>query len=332
MVEDAPQSANLSVRHLLGIEELTRDDIQCILRTAESFRDINDRPLKKVPVLRGRTIVNIFFENSTRTRLSFELAAKRLSADTINFSASSSSLSKGETLLDTARNIEAMHPDLVVVRHSRAGAAHMLTNVMRGNIVNAGDGQHEHPTQALLDAFTIKQNMGLSADDDLAGKTITIIGDIAHSRVARSNMSCLTKLGARVRVAGPATMLPPGLEQYGVEFTTDVDAALEDADVAMMLRIQKERFKDPIMSSDREYARRFGLTRERAQRLKDGAFVMHPGPINRGVEIAPEVADSKASVILEQAEYGVAVRMAVLYLLALTEKQPLPDDATRSET
>jgi aspartate carbamoyltransferase catalytic subunit len=330
MAKETTGPTSLSTRHLLGIEDLTRGDIQCILQTATSFRDINDRPLKKVPVLRGRTIVNIFFENSTRTRLSFELAAKRLSADTVNFTASSSSLSKGETLLDTARNIEAMRPDLVVVRHSHAGAAHMLTQVVRGCVVNAGDGQHEHPTQALLDAYTILEKFNLTAEQGLNGKTVTIVGDIAHSRVARSNMFCLSRLGANVRVAGPATMLPPGLEQYGVQQTCHVDEALDGADVVMMLRIQKERFSDPVMSSDREYARRFGLTRERAKRLSSDTIIMHPGPINRGVEIAPEVADSKGSVILEQAENGVAVRMAVLYLLAVGDTQQGAEEQTGS--
>jgi aspartate carbamoyltransferase catalytic subunit len=307
----------LSQPHLLGIEGLTRDDVELVLDTAAGFHQVNARTLKKVPVLRGRTVAMLFFENSTRTRLSFELAAKRLSADTLSFSASSSSVSKGETLLDTARNIEAMGPDLVVIRHMHAGAPQMLTRVMKGAIVNAGDGQHEHPTQALLDAFTLLQRFGRTPQQGLAGKTIAIVGDIARSRVARSNMLCLKLLGASVRVAGPPTMLPPGLSQYGVDVTSDVDEALAGVDAVMMLRIQKERIVGPVLSSDRDYARRYGLTKARAAKLPEHALVMHPGPINRGVEIDPDVADSARSVILEQTENGIAVRMAALYLLAL---------------
>ncbi len=313
----ADEKRTLSSPHLLGIDGLSREDVVLILDTARSFAEVNQRSLKKVPVLRGRTVAMLFFESSTRTKLSFELAAKRLSADTLSFAASGSSLSKGETLLDTARNIEAMGPDIVVVRHAQSGAAAMLTTVMRGAVVNAGDGQHEHPTQALLDAYTLLDRFGRTAQQGLAGRTIAIIGDIARSRVARSNMLCLSLLGAEVRVAGPATMLPPGLSQYGVTTTTDVDAAMEGTDAVMMLRIQKERMQGPVMASDRDYATRFGLTKARAARLKPDALVLHPGPINRGVEIDPEVADSKRSVILEQAENGVAVRMAVLYLMAV---------------
>lgn len=310
-------ASTLSQRHLLGIDGLSRADLELILTTARSFREVNTRAVKKVPALRGLTVVNLFFEASTRTRLSFELAAKRLSADAVNFTGSASSVVKGETLLDTTRVIEAMHPDLLVVRHSHAGAAHMVASVVKGAVVNAGDGQHEHPTQALLDAFTLLERFGRTPEQGLTGKTIAIIGDIAHSRVARSNLLSLTLLGAKVRVAGPATMLPVGIEGYGVEATTCVDEAIDGADAVMMLRIQKERIQGPLMSTDREYARCFGLTRKRAERLKEGALILHPGPMNRGVEIAPEVADSGRSVIFEQAENGVAVRMAALYLLAV---------------
>ncbi len=307
----------LSVRHLLGIDGLTRADAELILETARSFHEVNTRALKKVPVLRGRTVALLFFENSTRTRLSFELAAKRLSADTLSFSASGSSVQKGETLIDTARNIEAMGPDLVVMRHEQSGSHHLLLRAMSGAVVNAGDGQHEHPTQALLDAFTLLERFGRTPAEGLAGKTIAIIGDIAHSRVARSNMLLLPMLGAKVRVCGPRTMLPLGLEQYGVEATDDVDAALAGVDAAMTLRIQKERISGARMASDRDYFHRFGLTKERFARLPEHALVMHPGPINRGVEIDHDVADHPRAVILEQAENGVAVRMAVLYLLAV---------------
>ena len=312
----------LSVRHLLGIDGLTRADAELILETARSFHEVNTRALKKVPVLRGRTVALLFFENSTRTRLSFELAAKRLSADTLSFSASGSSVQKGETLIDTARNIEAMGPDLVVMRHEQSGAHQLLLRAMSGAVINAGDGQHEHPTQALLDAFTLLERFGRAPRDGLQGKTIAIVGDIAHSRVARSNMLLLPMLGAKVRVCGPRTMLPVGLEEYGVEgcgveATDDVDAALEGVDAVMTLRIQKERISGARMASDRDYFHRFGLTKERFARLPERALVMHPGPINRGVEIDHDVADHPRAVILEQAENGVAVRMAVLYLLAV---------------
>ncbi|MCC7071360.1 MAG: aspartate carbamoyltransferase catalytic subunit [Deltaproteobacteria bacterium] len=307
----------LSVRHVLGIDGLTRADAELILETARSFHEVNTRALKKVPVLRGRTVALLFFENSTRTRLSFELAAKRLSADTLSFSASGSSVQKGETLIDTARNIEAMGPDLVVMRHEQSGSHHLLLRAMSGAVVNAGDGQHEHPTQALLDAFTLLERFGRTPKDGLVGKTIAIVGDIAHSRVARSNMLLLPLLGAKVRVCGPRTMLPLGLEQYGVEATDDVDAALAGVDAVMTLRIQKERISGARMASDRDYFHRFGLTKERFAGLPEHALVMHPGPINRGVEIDHDVADHPRAVILEQAENGVAVRMAVLYLLAV---------------
>ena len=314
----------LSQPHLTQIEGLTREDVTLLLDTARSFVEVNERALKKVPVLRGRTVAMLFFENSTRTRLSFELAAKRLSADTLSFSASGSSVQKGETLMDTARNIEAMGPDLVVVRHFHAGAAHMLARAMSGAIVNAGDGQHEHPTQALLDAYTLLDRWQRTPAQGLSGKTVAVIGDIARSRVARSNMLCLKLLGATVRVAGPRSMLPAGLEQYGVDVTSDADAALEGVDAVMMLRIQKERLASATMGTDRDYARGWGLTKDRFARLPKHALVMHPGPINRGVEIDSDVADDARSVILEQAENGVAVRMAVLYLLAVRHAKVEP--------
>ena len=318
-VNSLPQGT-LSVRHLLGIDGLTQQDILLILETAKAFSQVNDRNLKKVPFLRGHTVANLFFEASTRTRTSFELAAKRLSADTIQFNASTSSIKKGETLLDTGRTLEAMSPDLVVVRHNHAGAPQMLTEVMSGAIINAGDGAHEHPTQALLDAFTLMQHFDRSAEQGLQNIKIAIIGDIAHSRVARSNMLCLKALGAEVRVAGPGTMLPKGLEQYGVVPYTNADEALESVDAVMMLRIQKERIEEPLMASEREYFRHYGLTVKRLNQLPQHAIVMHPGPMNRGVEIAPQVADDPRSVILRQAENGIAVRMAVLYLLAVGQQ------------
>jgi aspartate carbamoyltransferase catalytic subunit len=310
----------LSVQHLLGIDGLTEQDVLLILHTAKTFAQVNDRNLKKVPFLRGHTVANLFFEASTRTRTSFELAAKRLSADTIQFNAGTSSIKKGETLLDTGRTLEAMSPDLVVVRHHEAGAPQMLTKVMSGAIINAGDGSHEHPTQALLDAFTLMEHFDRGAQEGLRGLKIAIVGDIAHSRVARSNMICLKLLGAEVRVAGPGTMLPQGLEQYDVEAFTNVDEALSEVDAVMMLRIQKERIEEPLMASEREYFRHFGLTVNRLNQLPKHAIVMHPGPMNRGVEIAPQVADDSRSVILQQAENGIAVRMAVLYLLAVGQQ------------
>jgi aspartate carbamoyltransferase catalytic subunit len=314
----------LSVPHLLGIEGLSLSDVTLLLDTARSFIEVNTRQLKKVPALRGRLVALMFFENSTRTRLSFELAAKRLSADTLSFSSSGSSVSKGETLLDTAANIEAMKPDLVVVRHEASGAPWMLTRAMSGAIANAGDGNHEHPTQALLDAMTLLHRYKRLPHEGLVGKTVCIVGDISRSRVARSNMLLLPLLGAKVRVAGPATMLPAGLEQvYDVDVFDDVDEALfsgAPVDAVMMLRIQKERAARAVMGSDDDYAAGYGLTKERflkAFSRNTDTLVMHPGPINRGVEIDAEVADGPNSVILEQTETGVAVRMAVLYLLAL---------------
>lgn len=315
--ENPTAQRTLAHPHLLGIDGLSSEELVLLLETAWRFKEVNARAVKKVPALRGLTVLNLFFEASTRTRLSFELAAKRLSADVVNFTGASSSLVKGETLLDTARVMNAYGPDLVVVRHAAAGAPQLLTTVMDGAILNAGDGAHEHPTQALLDAFTLLERFGRTPAEGLHGKRIAIIGDITHSRVARSNLLALPLLGAEVRVAGPATMVPVGLSQYGVTVTHDVDQALDGVDAVMMLRIQKERMNGPRMPSDREYARCFGLTKARAARLRKDALVLHPGPMNRGVEIASEVADSDRSVVLEQAGNGLAVRMAALFLLAI---------------
>jgi len=301
----------LKSRHLLGIEPMSAEEITLILDAAESFSEISQREIKKVPTLRGKTVVNLFMEPSTRTRTSFELAEKRLSADSLNFAASASSLVKGETLIDTARNIEAMAPDFIVMRHSMAGAPHFLARHCRSSIINAGDGSHEHPTQALLDAFTIRQKKGR-----LAGLRVAIIGDILHSRVVRSNVFLLKKLGADVVLAAPPTLMPMGVEKFGVQATNAMDEALRGADVIMMLRIQMERQGKGYFPSVREYFNLFGLTEERARMAKPDAIIMHPGPINRGVEIASSVADGPYSVILDQVTNGVAVRMAVLYLLA----------------
>ncbi|HEV8374760.1 MAG TPA: aspartate carbamoyltransferase catalytic subunit [Candidatus Polarisedimenticolia bacterium] len=298
-------------KHLLGIEPLEAEEIRLILDTAESFLEVSQRPIKKVPTLRGRTIVNFFMEPSTRTRSSFEIAEKRLSADSLNFSPSGSSVSKGESLLDTARNLEAMAPDMIIIRHPAAGAPHLLAKVCRSAIINAGDGAHEHPTQALLDAFTMRQKKGR-----IEGLEVAIVGDLRHSRVVRSNVFLLRKLGARVRVSGPPTLVPPGLERLGVSVKTRMDEALEGVDVVMMLRVQKERMVGGAFPSLREYFQLYGLTEERMRRAKRDAIVMHPGPMNRGVEIAAEVADGPYSVILDQVTNGVAVRMAVLYLLS----------------
>ena len=322
-VDEKGMSQALAAGHLLGIDGLSAPDARLILETARGFDEVNARAIKKVPALRGRTVAMLFFENSTRTRLSFELAAKRLSADTLNFSSSSSSVAKGETLRDTVRNIEAMKPDLVVVRHQSSGAPWMLTREMSGAVVNAGDGQHEHPTQALLDAYTLLQKLGRSVDEGLEGLHILIVGDIARSRVARSNMLLMRLLGARVTVAAPRTMLPAGLESYGVAVEDNFDRALaDDVDAVMMLRIQKERLQSPVMASERDYATGWCLTAPRAAVLRPGALVMHPGPINRGVELDHDVADDvERSVILDQTRSGVAVRMAVLYLLAIRQAQ-----------
>jgi len=298
-------------KHLLGIEPLDSDEIRLILDTAESFLEISTRPIKKVPTLRGRTIVNLFMEPSTRTRSSFEIAQKRLSADSLNLSSSTSSVTKGESLIDTAKNLEAMAPDMIVLRHPAAGAAHLLSRVCRSSIVNAGDGAHEHPTQALLDAFTMRQKKGR-----IQGLEVAIVGDLLHSRVLRSNLFLLRKLGAKVRVSGPPTLVPPGLERLGVEVTTRIEQALDGVDVVMMLRVQKERMVHGAFPSLREYFNLYGLTQARMKLAKHDAIVMHPGPMNRGVEIAAEVADGSTSVILDQVTNGVAVRMAVLYLLS----------------
>jgi len=298
-------------RHLLGIEPLAAADIETILHLAERFLEINARPIKKVPTLRGKTVINLFLEASTRTRTSFEIAAKRLSADAVNISGSASSTVKGETLLDTARNLDAMAPDVVVVRHAQAGSAQMLANEIKAAVVNAGDGAHEHPTQALLDCSTIRAHK-----QRIAGLEVAICGDIRHSRVARSNIWALTKLGARVRVAAPRTLLPPGLADMGASVHERIEPALEGADVVMMLRIQKERFGGSLFPNTREYSRYYGLNARRLELAKPDAIVMHPGPINRGVEIDPAVADGPRNVILDQVARGVAIRMAVLYLLA----------------
>ncbi|MCP3962907.1 MAG: aspartate carbamoyltransferase catalytic subunit [bacterium] len=298
-------------KHLLGIADLSPSEIELILDTAESFREVGERPIKKVPTLRGKTVMNLFFEPSTRTRSSFELAEKRLSADSLNFSGSGSALSKGETLIDTARNLEAMAPDLVVIRHQHPGVPHLLAERIDAGIINAGDGAHEHPTQALLDAFTIRQHKG-----GLEGLEVAIVGDIEHSRVVRSNIHLLTKMGARVTVAGLRTMMPVEVEKMGVRAAYDLGEATRGADVVMMLRVQLERQAGgSLFPSVREYFRLFGLSPERLKRAKEDAIVMHPGPMNRGTEISSLVADGTRSVILEQVANGVAVRMAVLYLL-----------------
>lgn len=298
-------------KDLLGIEDLSSEEIVSILDTARTFREVLDRPIPKVPSLRGLTAANLFFESSTRTRLSFELAEKRLSADTVNFQTSGSSVSKGESLKDTARNIEAMGIHLVVIRHSASGAPHYLARNLEAGVINAGDGTHEHPTQGLLDLFTIRERRG-----KIAGLRVAIIGDVTHSRVARSNIWGLTKLGASVTIAGPATMIPMEVERFGVRVARSVEEAIEGADVVNILRIQLERQRGTLYSSLREYARVYGVTSKRLERAKPDVMVMHPGPMNRGIEIAQDVADGKHSVILEQVTNGVAVRMAVLYLLA----------------
>ena len=301
----------LRSRHLLGIADLAPEEIGLVLDTAEAMKEIAARPIKKVPTLRGRTVVNLFFEPSTRTRTSFEIAEKRLSADTLNIAVATSSVTKGETLLDTARNLEAMSPDMIVLRHASSGACHLLSRICRSRIIKAGDGMHEHPTQALLDAFTIREHK-----KEIAGLKIAIIGDLLHSRVLRSNALLLTKLGANLWVCGPPTLVPPGIECLGVRVTTSVDEAVREADVIMMLRIQQERMQGAFFPSLREYFNVFGMTTERVKLAKPDVIIMHPGPMNRGVEIASDVADGPYSVILEQVANGVAVRMAVLYLLA----------------
>ena len=298
-------------KHLLGIADLSPGEISLILDTAEAMKEVGTRTIKKVPALRGKTVVNLFFEPSTRTRTSFEIAEKRLSADTLSLAIASSSVVKGETLVDTVLNLEAMSPDMIVMRHASSGAAHFLSRVCRSTIINAGDGTHEHPTQALLDAFTIRARKGR-----LSGLKVAIIGDLLHSRVLRSNISLLTKMGADVWVCGPPTLFPADIARFGVTPTSSVEAAVADADVVMLLRIQLERMEGAFFPSLREYFQVFGMTRERLALARPDAIVMHPGPMNRGVEIASDVADGPQSVILDQVANGVAVRMAVLYLLA----------------
>jgi aspartate carbamoyltransferase catalytic subunit len=300
----------LNRKDILGIQELSVEEINLILETADSFIEVSTREIKKVPTLRGKTVINLFYEASTRTRTSFEIAAKRLSADTINISASTSSVVKGETLIDTAKNLEAMNPDVIVIRHSAAGAPHMLAGILRQSVINAGDGAHEHPTQALLDMMTIRAKKGR-----IAGLKVALVGDIAHSRVARSNIHGLTKMGAQVCVAGPATMIPRGIERMGVVVHMRIEEAIRDADIIMMLRIQTEREKQNIFPSLREYAQYFSLNRRNIGLARKDILIMHPGPINRGVEISSDIADGPHSIILEQVTNGVAVRMALLYLL-----------------
>lgn len=301
----------LEKKDILGMKDLRVDEINLILETAESFLEISTREIKKVPTLRGKTIINLFYEASTRTRTSFEIAGKRLSADTVNISASTSSVVKGETLIDTARNLEAMNPDVIVIRHSAAGAPHLLASLVKQSIINAGDGAHEHPTQALLDMMTIKEKKG-----KIAGLKVAIVGDIAHSRVARSNIYGLSKMGAQIVIAGPVTMLPRDIEQMGVKVFSKLEDAIASADVVMMLRIQLERQKQSIFPTLREYSQHYCLNRSNIKLAKKDVIVMHPGPINRGVEISPDIADDPSySVILDQVNKGVAVRMALLYLL-----------------
>jgi aspartate carbamoyltransferase catalytic subunit len=300
----------LQKKDILGMQNLSVEEINLILDTADSFLEVSTREIKKVPTLRGKTVINLFYEASTRTRTSFEIAGKRLSADTVNISASTSSVVKGETLIDTARNLEAMNPDIIVIRHSAAGAPHLLARLIKPSIINAGDGAHEHPTQALLDMLTIRTRKG-----KIAGLKVAIVGDIGHSRVARSNILGLTKMGAKVAVAGPATMIPRGIEEMGVTVSYAINDAIRDADIIMMLRIQTERESHNIFPSLREYAAYFSLNSRNIGLAKKDVLVMHPGPVNRGVEISPDIADGPYSVILDQVTNGVAVRMALLYLL-----------------
>jgi len=298
-------------KDLLGLEELSKEELELILATAESFKEVSSREIKKVPALRGKTVVNLFYEPSTRTRVSFEVAAKRLSADVINISVETSSVKKGETLIDTGRNIEALKADIIVIRHSASGAAAMLARHVNISVVNAGDGWHEHPTQALLDIFTLKEKLG-----KISGLKVSIVGDIAHSRVARSNIWALTKLGARVTVCAPKILIPAGIEEMGAKVTYDIDEALHGADAVNVLRMQFERDGEEAFPKQLEYFKNYGITVERLERAKKNIVIMHPGPINRGIEISSEVADGKNSVILEQVTNGIAVRMAVLFLVA----------------
>ena len=303
--------SKLSVSHLLGIKYLTTSDIELIFETASHFKEVINRPIKKVPSLRDVTIANLFFENSTRTKLSFELAQKRLSSDVINFSASNSSVKKGESLIDTVNNILSMKVDMVVIRHPNPGAAMFLSKHVDASIINAGDGAHEHPTQALLDCFSIREKMG-----DIAGKKAVIVGDILHSRVALSNIFALKKLGAEVMVCGPLTLIPKHIESLGVTVETNLQKALQWADVANVLRVQFERMRTSFFPSNREYAMQYGISKQLVEKLDNDLLIMHPGPINRGVEISSDLADSEHAIILDQVENGVAVRMAILYLLA----------------
>ena len=309
--DQRPAVTSLKSKDLLGISDLTPDEITLILDTADAMKEIASRPIKKVPALRGKTVVNLFFEPSTRTRTSFEIAEKRLSADTLNIAIATSSVVKGETLADTALNLEAMHPDMIVLRHSSSGACHLLSRICRSAIINAGDGMHEHPTQALLDAFTIRERKR-----QLKGLKVAIIGDLLHSRVLRSNILLLTRMGAEVWVCGPPTLMPAGIRRFGVTATSSIEAAVTGADVIMLLRIQLERMEGAYFPSLREYFNVFGMTEARMKLATPDVMIMHPGPMNRGVEIASEVADGPYSVILDQVANGVAVRMAVLYLLA----------------
>ena len=302
---------NLSVDHLLGVKFLNKNDLELIFETADNFKEVINRPIKKVPSLRDITIANLFFENSTRTKLSFELAEKRLSADVLNFSTSQSSVKKGESLIDTVNNILSMKVDMIVIRHSNPGAPHLLSKKVNATIIHAGDGAHEHPTQALLDSYSMRQEIG-----DLNNKNILIVGDIIHSRVALSNIFALQLQGANVKVCGPHTLIPKYLKDFGVKVETDLDKALKWCDVANMLRLQNERMSDSYFPSIREYKKYYGLTMDRLQNINKDVVIMHPGPINRGVEITSEVADSNNSIILDQVENGVAIRMAVIYLLA----------------
>jgi aspartate carbamoyltransferase catalytic subunit len=310
-VEEATPVTALRRKDLLGIADMSPEEISLVLDTAEAMKEVGERPIKKVPALRGKTVVNLFFEPSTRTRTSFEIAEKRLSADTLNIAVAASSVVKGETLVDTALNLEAMHPDMIVLRHSSSGACHLLARICKSAIINAGDGMHEHPTQALLDAFTIRERK-----KRLKGLKVAIIGDLLHSRVLRSNIQLLTKMGSDVWVCGPPTLLPADITRFGVRATSVIDEAIADADVIMLLRIQLERMEGAYFPSLREYFSVFGMTEARLRRAKSDVIIMHPGPMNRGVEIASEVADGPYSVILDQVANGVAVRMAVLYLLA----------------
>jgi aspartate carbamoyltransferase catalytic subunit len=310
-IDQRPAVTSLRSKDLLGISDLTPDEITLILDTADAMKEIASRPIKKVPALRGKTVVNLFFEPSTRTRTSFEIAEKRLSADTLNIAIATSSVVKGETLADTALNLEAMQPDMIVLRHSSSGACHLLSRICRSAIINAGDGMHEHPTQALLDAFTIRERK-----HQLKGMKVAIIGDLLHSRVLRSNILLLTRMGADVWVCGPPTLMPADIRRFGVTATSSIEAAITGADVIMLLRIQLERMEGAYFPSLREYFNVFGMTEARMKLAKPDVMIMHPGPMNRGVEIASEVADGPYSVILDQVANGVAVRMAVLYLLA----------------